>query len=132
MRQGENENDSAYMRRFKVNLDTLLSAGKRHILCSPELVEATDKKNITNEEREKEESKFNAIIFLKRSDPIRYGSFLTELQNSAHLNRDEYPVTEIDVLDFESWIKWKEIDYDKGRRIIEWIQQNLDAMQFLW
>ena len=99
MRQGENENDSAYMRRFKVNLDTLLSAGGRHILCSPELVEAADKKNITNEEREKEESKFKAIVFLKRSDPIRYGSFLTELQNSAHLNRDEYPVTETDALD---------------------------------
>ena len=88
-----------YMRRFKVNLDTLLSAGGRHILCSPELVEAVDKTSITDEEREKEESKFKAIIFLKRSDPMRYGSFLTELQNSAYLDRDEYPVTETDALD---------------------------------
>jgi len=100
MRQGENEHDSAYMRRLRVNIDTLLSAGGRHILCSPELIEAVDNKNIAEKEREKEESKFKAIVFLKRSDPVRYGSFLTELQNSAHLNRDEYPISETDALDF--------------------------------
>jgi len=76
MRQGENEHDSAYMRRLRVNIDTLLSAGGRHILCSPELIEAVDNKNIAEKEREKEESKFKAIVFLKRSDPVRYGSFL--------------------------------------------------------
>ena len=71
MCQGETENDSAYMRRFRASLDTLLSAGRRHILCSHELIEAVDMKNITDEEREKEESKFKAIVFLKRSDPVR-------------------------------------------------------------
>ena len=36
---------------------------------------------------------------MKRSDPNRYGSFLTELQNSAHLDRDEYPTSETGALD---------------------------------
>ena len=99
MRQGENESDSAYMKRFQVNCDTLFSAGGKHILCSPELIQAADPKNITEDEREKEESKFKAIVFLKRSDQSRYGTFLTELQNSAHLNRDEYPTSEAEALD---------------------------------
>ena len=38
-------------------------------------------------------------MFLKRSDPNRYGAFLTELQNSAHLNRDEYPESEVAALE---------------------------------
>ena len=99
MRQGENESDSAYMKRFRVNLDTLYSAGGKHILCSPELMEAVDKDNPTDLERETEENKFKAIVFLKRSDPIRYGEFLAELQNSAHLDRDEYPTSETGALD---------------------------------
>ena len=99
MKQGESESDTSYMKRFKVNLDTLYSAGGKHILCSPELVEAVDKDNITDKEKEVEENKFKAIILLKRSDPNRYGAFLTELQNSAHLDRDEYPVSEVAALD---------------------------------
>ena len=99
MRQGETESDTAYMNRFRVNLDTLCSAGGKHILCSPELIEAHDSNNPTTAECEAEENKFKAIVFLKRSDPNRYGSFLTELQNSAHLNRDEYPDSETGALD---------------------------------
>ena len=99
MRQGENESDTSYMKRFRVNLDTLISAGGRHILCSPDLVEAVDKDNVMDSEKEAEESKFKAMIFLKRSHQGRYGEFLTELQNSAHLNRDEYPESETDALD---------------------------------
>ena len=99
MKQGNEESDSAYMKRFRVNLDTLCSAGGRHILCSPELIEAADKDNITDAERESEESKFKAIVFLKRSDPTRYGGFLTELQNSAHLGREEYPISETAAMD---------------------------------
>ena len=38
-------------------------------------------------------------MFLKRSNQNRYGIFLTELQNSAHLNRDEYPTSEAEALD---------------------------------
>ena len=99
MKQGENESDVSYMKRFRVNLDTLVSAGGKHTLCSPEIFEAADKNNITKKETEAEEAKFKAIIFLKRSDPNRYGSFLTELQNNAHLDNDMYPVTESDALD---------------------------------
>ena len=53
MRQGDSESDCAYMKRFQVNCDTLFSAGGRHILCSPELVEATDKKYHGRGERER-------------------------------------------------------------------------------
>ena len=99
MRQGNDESDSAYLKRFRVNLDTLCSAGGRHILCSPDLIDAADKDNITDVEKEAEENKFKAIVFLKRSDPTRYGGFLTELQNSAHLDRDEYPISETAAMD---------------------------------
>ena len=99
MKQGESESDSAYMKRFNVNCDTLVSAGGKHILCSPELADAIDKKNMSEKEVEVEESKFKAMVFLKRSDPGRYEEFLRELQNSSHLNRDEYPKTETEALD---------------------------------
>ena len=61
------------MKRFKINMDTLLSAGGRHILCSPELTDAADPDMITDLERDIEESKFKAIVFLNLSDPVRYG-----------------------------------------------------------
>ena len=75
MKQGSDESDSACLKRFRVNLDTLCSAGGQHILCSPDLIEAADKDNITEEEKKAEENKFKAIVFLKRSDPTRHGSF---------------------------------------------------------
>ena len=99
MRQGENESDTVYMKRFKIDLDTLIAAGGEHVLCSPDLMEAVDKDNPSNKEIETEQNKFKAIVFLKRSDPSRYGEFLAELQNSAHLNRDEYPISETEALD---------------------------------
>ena len=75
MRQGDHESDTSYMKRFKTNLDTLLSAGGKHILCSLELAEAVDSNNLTQKEIDIEEAKFKAIVFLKRSDTSRYGSF---------------------------------------------------------
>ena len=90
MKQGDSESDVSYTKRFRVKIDTLISAGGKHILYSPELVEAADKSNIKDEEREIEEKKFRAIIFLKRSDPGRYTEFLTELQNHAHMDNDIY------------------------------------------
>ena len=54
MKQGETESDVSYMKRFRVNLDTLISSGGKHILYSPELVEAKDKSNITKKEKELE------------------------------------------------------------------------------
>ena len=99
IRQGENESDSGYMKRFKINMDTLLSAGGRHILCSPELVDAVDPDNITELERNVEEAKFKAIVFLNRSDPARYGDLNLELKNSKNLGRDEYPDSAADAMD---------------------------------
>ena len=100
MRQGGTESNIGHIKRFRVNLDTLISANGKHILCSPELVEASDKKNIKEEERKKEESWcFKVKVFLKRSDPNRYMDFWTESQNSGHLDNNMYPDSENDVLD---------------------------------
>ena len=99
IRQGENESDSGYMKRFKINMDTLLSAGGRHILCSPELADTADPDKITDLERDIEEAKFKAIVFLNRSDPVRYGDLNTELKNSKNLGRDEYPASAADAMD---------------------------------
>ena len=70
MKQGESENDSSYMKRFEMNTETLLTAGGKHILCSPELM---DKVNVdaTDEEIEIEENKFKAICYIKRGDQNR-------------------------------------------------------------
>ena len=57
----------------KYILDMLYSAGGKHILCIPELMEVKDSNNLTKEECEGEEKKFKAIVFLKQSDPKRYG-----------------------------------------------------------
>jgi len=89
----------AYMKRFKVNLDTLLSACGKHILCSSELADAVDKENITGAKREAEIDKFKLVVFLKRSDFVRYDELNTELMNSAHLGRDEYPTSATNAMD---------------------------------
>ena len=99
MRQGSDESDSAYLKRFRVNLDTFCSAGRKHILCSPDLIEAVDEDSVTEAAKKAEENKFKVIVFLKRSDPTRHSSFLTELQNSSHLDHDEYPVSETAAMD---------------------------------
>ena len=99
MRQGDTESDVSYMKRFQVNIDTLIAAGGGHILYSPELVDAKDKTSITEDEKTLEKSRFKAIIFMKRSDPNRFAEFLTKLQNHAHLDNDMYPDSETDALE---------------------------------
>jgi hypothetical protein len=42
MKQGESKSDSSYMKRFEMNVETLITAGGRHILCSPELMDMAD------------------------------------------------------------------------------------------
>ena len=99
MRQGETESDVNYMKRFRINLDILIAARGKHVLYSPELVEANDKTNIIEDEKKLEESRFKAIVFLKRSDPVRYGAFIAELQNNTYMDNDLYPDSESNALD---------------------------------
>ena len=63
IQQGKNESGLGYMKQFKINMDTLLSAAGRHILCIPELADAADPNNITELERDVREAKFKAIVF---------------------------------------------------------------------
>ena len=51
------------MKLFKINMDTLLLTGGRHILCSPELADAAGPNKITELERDIEEAKFKAVVF---------------------------------------------------------------------
>jgi hypothetical protein len=92
MRQGEAESDSGYMKRFEMNVETLITAGGRHILCSPELMDKEEDEP-TEDEIDVEENKFKAICFIKRSDPNRYKSLLNDLKHAAYVGRDEYPNT---------------------------------------
>ena len=59
-------------------------------MCSPEIA---NKAGATATEKEVlvEEEKFKAICYVKRGDPNRYGSLITELEHRAHLGKDEYP-----------------------------------------
>ena len=79
------------MKRFKINTDILLSAGGRHILYSPELADTVDPDNITELERDVEEAKFKAIVFLNQSDPVQYEDLNLELKSSKNLGRDKHP-----------------------------------------
>ena len=90
MQQGEMESNDNYIKRFKSNLDTLIVAGGRHILCSQEIA---DKAGATATEKEVlvEDKKFKAICYVKMGDPNRYGSLITDLEHRAHLGKDEYP-----------------------------------------
>ena len=56
IQQGENENDSGYMKWFRIKMDTLSSAGGGHILFSPKLADAADPDNITELECDVEEA----------------------------------------------------------------------------
>ena len=99
MRQGEKEGDSSYLKRFKINLETLYTAGGRHLLCSKDIMEAVDKDDPTYEEVEQEESKFKAIVYMKRGDKVRYEALTQEFQNAAHLGYDRYPVSVTEAYD---------------------------------
>ena len=99
IQQGENESDSGYMKRFKINVDMLLSPGGIHILYSPEPADAVDPDNITELERNVKDTKFRAIVFLNRSDLAQYGDLNLELKNSKNLGRDEHPDSASDDMD---------------------------------
>ena len=44
----------------------------------------------TDSEKNIEEDKFKAVIFLKQSDKARHRKLLTDMQDSAYVGRDEY------------------------------------------
>jgi hypothetical protein len=90
--QYSGESDDNYMKRFKASVETLISTGGKHFLCSPDIM---DKKGDepTKAEVATEEEKFKAICYLKQSDKTRHGALLRDLQNGAYVGRDEYPTT---------------------------------------
>ncbi len=81
-----------------MNLETLITAGGRHILCSPDLMDK-EGEDVTEEEIEIEENKFKAICYIKHRDSNRYKSFLNDLKHVAYVGRDEYPDTPAEAFD---------------------------------
>ena len=92
MQQGPDESDDTYMKRFKANIDTLISAGGRHILCSETIMDKAST-NLTDVEIIAEEENFKAMMYLKQSDKSRHGRLIGDLQNGAYVDCDEYPTT---------------------------------------
>jgi hypothetical protein len=93
MRQGGNEGDESYLRRCKAAVETLILAGGRHVLSSPQIIDCVDAKNPSKEEVRREEEKFSAIHVLQTSDPVRYNDLNEELKNASYVGRDDYPTT---------------------------------------
>ena len=50
------------MKRFKGNVQALELAHEKHVLCSPELMEAVDKKNPTTTEVNNDPEKMKAYL----------------------------------------------------------------------
>ena len=61
MQQGPNKSDDTNINRFKANVDTLISAGGRHVLCSETIMDKGST-NPTDTEIIAEEEKFKAMI----------------------------------------------------------------------
>jgi hypothetical protein len=72
MRQGGHEGDESYLRQCKAAVETLILAGGRHVLSSPQLIDSIDPKNPSKDEIKCEEEKFSAIHVLQTSDPQRF------------------------------------------------------------
>jgi hypothetical protein len=96
MRQGSNEANDVYMRRFNNNILTLeLSMGINAI--TPKGFDEYPTGNETEVMQLQESVK--AMLFLKRSDDSRYDDLKKRLEESAILGRDEYPKTVSEMYD---------------------------------
>ena len=71
MKQRNNEPNDAYLTRFNSNVETLVSSGGKHLLCSPDLIEAVDPAKPTSHEMNVEIERLKAIIFIRRTDALR-------------------------------------------------------------
>ena len=92
MKQSRSESLDDYMKRVKSNIELLVLAGGKHMLCSPEIM--TKAKDVpTPDEIAVEEEKFTAMHILKRSDPARHGDLLEELNNKSLFGHDDWPET---------------------------------------
>jgi hypothetical protein len=93
MHQGNNESDDSVLKRAKSAVETLVLAGGRHVLCSPDIMDTVVLNNPTDQEISIEEERFRAIHLLQIADPQRYSSLNEDLQHGSYLGRDEYPET---------------------------------------
>ena len=88
MRQGPLEGDDGYIKQASSEIETLILAGGRHVLCIPVIMEAEDQAKPSEKEMTSEEGKFSAIHLLHMSYPVRYGKLNKELQNGPYMGRD--------------------------------------------
>ena len=90
--QNNNESDDDFIKRFKAAVETVITAGGKHIFCSPTIMEKAGSV-ATSVETATEVERYKAICYLKQSDKKRHGDLMDELQNAAYVGRDEYPTT---------------------------------------
>ena len=92
MKQGQNEDCDDFYSRVKSNFEQLTLAGGEHVFdCSAFL--AADIKNPTKQEKEKSIERFQSMGMLQCIDKTRFGKLLTNLDESMHVGRNEYPKT---------------------------------------
>ena len=79
MRQGTLEGDNGYTKQAILTIENLILAGGRHMLCSPDIMEAADQSKPPEKETTSEEENFSVINLLQMSDLVRYENLNKEL-----------------------------------------------------
>ena len=87
------EGDDGYIKRARLEIETLILAEGRCVLCNTDIVQAADQAKPSEKETKIEEEKFSAIHLLQTSDPVRYGNLNKELYNGSYVGRDKCPTT---------------------------------------
>ena len=101
-RQGENMTNSNYLDKFRSLVERVEHHGSEigctpgrmqtHLTITaadplhPTAIEISHAKTVVTEE-------YLAVLFLRKSDPKRYGSLVSELQNNHTRGTDQYPMT---------------------------------------
>ena len=93
IRQGKTESNDSFRKRVDAYALTLKLSGGEHIMCSPTLIKASNKKEPTEDKIEVEEDKFKAMLMILCANHIRYGALQKSLFEGVYKGRDEFPTT---------------------------------------
>ena len=93
IKQGSTESNDSFRKRIDAYALTLSLTNGKHVLVSPELIQATNPKQPSEAEIKAEEEKFKAMLMILRADPGRFGSLQESLFEGVYKGRDEFPTT---------------------------------------
>eukprot|EP00591_Stephanopyxis_turris_P014741 CAMPEP_0195535818 /NCGR_PEP_ID=MMETSP0794_2-20130614/44994_1 /TAXON_ID=515487 /ORGANISM="Stephanopyxis turris, Strain CCMP 815" /LENGTH=341 /DNA_ID=CAMNT_0040669067 /DNA_START=481 /DNA_END=1503 /DNA_ORIENTATION=+ len=98
VRQGRNESEDSWYKRFKAECNTLESANLSYIFYNRHTAgHAVANVNPMANEIAEETEKCRAMFFLQFSNMQRYPDLMEFLKNSEMLNNDQYPTTLVTV-----------------------------------